>query len=116
MSGLLTLLVHFGGDELGSGLRVADRAVGGGCVDAPRRLRRCLDARLARSEALSHRLFLACCSASGIVLASRSGCSTGTRSDAVASLCFTLLLLTCSDSDGQDLCPQSVAVFECPMI
>ena len=65
-SGLLTLLVHFGGDELGSGLRVADGAVGGCCVDAPRRLRRCLDARLARSEALSHRLFVACCSASGI--------------------------------------------------
>ena len=58
VSGLLTLVVRFGGVELGSGLRVAGRAVGGGCVDAPRRLRRCLDARLARSEALSHRLFL----------------------------------------------------------
>ena len=51
----------------GVGCVFADRAVGGCCVDAPRRLRRCLDARLARSEALSHRLFLmACCSASGI--------------------------------------------------
>ena len=37
MSGLLTLLVRFGGVELGSRLRVAGRAVGGGCVDAPRR-------------------------------------------------------------------------------
>ena len=44
VSGLLTLLVRFGGVELGSWLRVAGRAVGGGCVDAPRRLRRCLDA------------------------------------------------------------------------
>ena len=42
-------------------------------------------------------------------------CSTGARSDAVAGLCFTLLLLTCSDSDGQVavlvgqvLCSQSV--------
>ena len=31
-------------------------------------------------------------------------CSTGARSDAVAGLCFTLLLLTWSDSDGQLLC------------
>ena len=36
-SGLLTLLVRFGGVELGSGLRVAGRAVGSGCVDALRR-------------------------------------------------------------------------------
>ena len=36
VSVLVTLLVRFGGDELGSGLRVADRAVGGSCVDAPR--------------------------------------------------------------------------------
>ena len=55
VSGLLTLLVRFGGVELGSWLRVAGRAVGGGCVDAPRRLRRCLVARPAQSEALSHR-------------------------------------------------------------
>ena len=32
-----SLLVRFGGVELGSGLRVAGRAVGDGCVDAPRR-------------------------------------------------------------------------------
>ena len=31
-------------------------------------------------------------------------------------VCASRYLLTCSDSDGQDLCPQSVAVFECPMI
>ena len=55
MSGLLTLLVRFGGVELGSWLRVAGRAVGGGYVDAPRRLRRCLDACPAQSEALPHR-------------------------------------------------------------
>ena len=30
-----SLLVRFGGVELGSGLRVAGRAVGRGCVDAP---------------------------------------------------------------------------------
>ena len=34
---LLTLVVRSGGAELGSGLLVAGRAVGGGCVDAPRR-------------------------------------------------------------------------------
>ena len=34
---LLTLVVRSGGAELGSGLRIADRAVGSGCVDAPRR-------------------------------------------------------------------------------
>ena len=32
-----SLLVRFGGVELESGLRVAGRAVGDGCVDAPRR-------------------------------------------------------------------------------
>ena len=37
VSGLETLLVRFGGVELGSRLRDAGRAVGGGCVDAPRR-------------------------------------------------------------------------------
>ena len=37
VSGLLTLVVRVGGVELGSGLRVAGRAVGDGCVDAPRR-------------------------------------------------------------------------------
>ena len=37
MSDLLTLLVRSGGAELGSGLRVAGRAVGSGCVDALRR-------------------------------------------------------------------------------
>ena len=79
--------------------------------------------RLAQSEALSHRS-----SFDGLFSASGLGqplfcCSTGARSDAVAGLCFTLLLLTCSDSDGQAavlvgqvLCPQSFAVFECPMI
>ena len=50
----------------GVGCVFAGRAVGGSCVDAPRRLRRCRDARLARSEALSHRVLMACCSASGI--------------------------------------------------
>ena len=34
---LQTLVVRVGGVELGSGLRDAGRAVGGGCVDAPRR-------------------------------------------------------------------------------
>ena len=34
---LLTLVVRSGGAELGSGLLVAGRAVGSGCVDAPRR-------------------------------------------------------------------------------
>ena len=42
---LLTLLVRFGGVELGSGLRVAGRAVGSGCVECPPTyFRRCLDA------------------------------------------------------------------------
>ena len=50
----------------GVGCVFAGRAVGGSCVDAPRRLRRCRDARLAQSEALSHRVLMACCSASGI--------------------------------------------------
>ena len=34
---LQTLVVLVGGVELGSGLRDAGRAVGSGCVDAPRR-------------------------------------------------------------------------------
>ena len=37
VSGLQTLVVRVGGVELGSGLLDAGRAVGGGCVDAPRR-------------------------------------------------------------------------------
>ena len=36
VSGLLTLLVRFGGVELGRGLRVRRFAVGGSCADAPR--------------------------------------------------------------------------------
>ena len=36
VSVLVTLLVRFGGDELGRGLRVRRFAVGGSCVDAPR--------------------------------------------------------------------------------
>ena len=36
MSGLVTLLVLFGGDELGRGLRVCRLAVGGSCAGAPR--------------------------------------------------------------------------------
>ena len=36
VSGLVTLLVLFGGDVLGRGLRVRRLAVGGSCADAPR--------------------------------------------------------------------------------
>ena len=36
VSGLVTLLVLFGGDELRRGLRVRRLAVGGSCADAPR--------------------------------------------------------------------------------
>ena len=36
VSVLVTLVVRFGGDELGRGLRVRRFAVGGSCADAPR--------------------------------------------------------------------------------